>query len=861
LLELTGSEYGFIGEVKVENDKKYLQTHAITNIAWSEATQSFYAQNMHTGLKFYNLDSLFGHVIVHAETVISNNPSLDKRATKTGVPKGHPALNHFLGIPFFEKSGSKMNGMVGIANKPGGYSQEDVDFLEPFITTCANLIQAYAALRENKMLIDTLEEKVAERTSELEVANHRLEEANRLVTAASAAQLEHFACMSHEIRTPLHCIIGVSSLIQETELTQEQEDSVRMIVSSGEVLLTVVNDVLDYSKLVSGNVDIYICQTRLQETLDAVVHSMEMKALDREVTIQTSFDPRIPSMVETDSRRLQQILYNLLGNALKFSRDNGVIELGVHLVDVPREGHETSGKAAAATTANTRRVLRFVVKDHGKGIDKRDFDKIFQPFKQARDTAEQFYGGTGLGLPITAKLVAGLNGTISVDSKVGEWSKFTVDFPFIGPEADISDISARLNNARIFHVCKEEAHDTPFCPESETNIVNSYQLNVAHLQSCQELADLASANGAIDRSRFHVCLIHEDAYDAQAYQSFAMAAGPNVVLLTCGPTYSVKDAHGHYRSLNKILPSVLVESIASHVEKVAAAPTSMSMARRMSETSASFTTHPRIVKGQEKDEATRSLKAVAAATVAPILPLGSASLPKSPSTVGAERARAIVAISSALQLAKSSSLESVFAIQQQQQQQQQQPLKKKTFQDLKILIVEDNMINQKVMVRMLERLGLGQDNVDVADNGQTAVDLTAAQWYDIILMDQQMPIMDGLTASSIILKRQQRVAPTIAIVSANAGEYWEQLVIQTGVKHFIPKPCKLDHIRSFLQTYCQGAGIAMTATTTTTATTAITAATAVAAATSTAATSTAAPVNAGGDDEWEQQPTSTAVQS
>jgi GAF domain len=111
---LTGSEYGFIGEVKVENDKKYLQTHAITNIAWSEATQIFYAQNVLAGLNFYNLDSLFGHVIVHAETVISNNPSLDKRATKPGVPPGHPPLNHFLGIPFFEKSGSKMNGMVGL---------------------------------------------------------------------------------------------------------------------------------------------------------------------------------------------------------------------------------------------------------------------------------------------------------------------------------------------------------------------------------------------------------------------------------------------------------------------------------------------------------------------------------------------------------------------------------------------------------------------------------------------------------------------------------------------------------------------------------------------------------------------------
>jgi two-component system, sensor histidine kinase len=100
------------------------------------------------------------------------------------------------------------------------------------------------------------------------------------------------------MRFELHSIALLDSLLQEMELTQEQEDSVRMIVSSGELLLTVVNDVLDYSKLASGNVDIHICPTRLQETLDAVVHSMEMKALDRQVTIETRYDPRIPHIWE-----------------------------------------------------------------------------------------------------------------------------------------------------------------------------------------------------------------------------------------------------------------------------------------------------------------------------------------------------------------------------------------------------------------------------------------------------------------------------------------------------------------------------------------------------------------------------------
>jgi hypothetical protein len=105
-----------------------------------------------------------------------------------------------MGIPFIEQGTSNLVGMVGIANKPGGYSQKDVEFLEPFIVTCSNLIQIYNVIQENRRLINTLEEKVAERTRELSLVNESLEAANRRVVAASAAQLNHFACMSHEIR-------------------------------------------------------------------------------------------------------------------------------------------------------------------------------------------------------------------------------------------------------------------------------------------------------------------------------------------------------------------------------------------------------------------------------------------------------------------------------------------------------------------------------------------------------------------------------------------------------------------------------------------------------------------------------------
>lgn len=128
LLDLMDSEYGFIGETKYEEDGTiYLQSHAVTNIAWNKATRQFYEDNIQDGIKFYNMETLFGAVIKTKRGVIANNPETDPRAG--GIPDGHPPLKHFLGIPFF-KPGGELGGMVGIANKPGGYTEDDMEFLE-----------------------------------------------------------------------------------------------------------------------------------------------------------------------------------------------------------------------------------------------------------------------------------------------------------------------------------------------------------------------------------------------------------------------------------------------------------------------------------------------------------------------------------------------------------------------------------------------------------------------------------------------------------------------------------------------------------------------------------------------------------
>jgi signal transduction histidine kinase len=162
-------------------------------------------------------------------------------------------------------------------------------------------------------------------------------------------------------------------------------------------------------KLESGNAEVLIKNINLQETLNAVVHLIKTSQVteEKKLNIMTIYEPTLPEFICTDNRRIQQILYNLLGNAIKLSKEQGKVEFGVHIADS---------------------VISFSVKDYGKGIDQKDFSKIFEPFRQTGTGLTNAKGGTSLGLAITKKLVEALGAQILVVSDVGSWTKFTVDF-------------------------------------------------------------------------------------------------------------------------------------------------------------------------------------------------------------------------------------------------------------------------------------------------------------------------------------------------------------------------------------------------------------------------------------------------
>jgi signal transduction histidine kinase len=264
-----------------------------------------------------------------------------------------------------------------------------------FLTTCAVFIiyDRWVERRQRHVLqsaldatmnVCVLEEMVQERTRKLEASNLQLAEANCKVVSASATQLQHFASM-------LNCIVGLSSLlVDDASLGSKQKESVRMIMHSSDLLRNVVNDVLDFSKLESGVVTNEMQWINLQETLDTVVYSISQNEVfaAKDLSIRTFYDCNVNEHLWCDGRRLQQILYNLLGNSIKFSRVSGVVELNVSQVVISPQDLEQAVQGQPHPKQEHHEGIRFVVKDYGKGIAKKDFEKIFNPFSQAQRVIE-----------------------------------------------------------------------------------------------------------------------------------------------------------------------------------------------------------------------------------------------------------------------------------------------------------------------------------------------------------------------------------------------------------------------------------------------------------------------------------------
>src|SRR5438067_3798168 len=525
--------------------------------------------------------------------------------------------------------------------------------------------------------------------SDRKAAEQAMRAARDLAERVARARSAFLANMSHEIRTPMNAVLGFVELVLDTDLQVEQRRALELVRSSSEALLTILNDILDYSKIEAEHLELESIPFDLPKVVHATATLLAVRAREKHLELTVDVPPDVPHLVRGDPTRVRQVLMNLIGTAIKFT-----------------EWGEVDVSAAVAGHHGDRTSVRFRVRDTGIGISEPQLATIFDEFTQADASMTRRYGGTGLGLAISRRLVALMGGALTVTSEVGRGSEFSFTLPFpveATAGAPAPGQRASLGGRRLLVV-----------DDNETNR--------------RILRDMLGAEGVA---------VHEAPRADAGLAALRRAA-------TAGTPFDLA-----------ILDAQMPDQDGFELATVIRADAQLVRTRLLILTSA----------GQRGDgERCRQLGIQAYLTK----PIARADLIEAVGTVlaGAATAEGVAGLVTRHSIAESR-------------------------HTLRILLAEDNPVNQQVATAMLLKRG---HQVNVVSNGREAVDAVAAERYDVVLMDIQMPEMDGFEATARIRALPQGGTLPIIALTAQALSGERERCLERGMTGYLAKPFKAHEL-------------------------------------------------------------------